>query len=135
MKNPFPGLCVTALLLAGCSDPISYAPQPEAEPAEAQDQQAANPAPAPPPPVQMPAGDAVSQDLDSIPLTLQNQDYNTAVNQLGAMGHVQGQMTEAQRRAYQQQLFETQQYLLEQSKQNAAAKEAYDRLGKQMMGR
>ncbi len=135
MKNPLLGLCVTALLLAGCSKPVSYEPQPEAEPADAQDQQAAYPEPAPPPPVQMPAGDAVLQDLDSIPLTLENQDYNTAVNQLGAMGHVQGQMTEAQRQAYQQQLFQTQQYLLEQSKQNAAAKEAYDRLGKQMMGR
>jgi hypothetical protein len=131
---------MAALLLGGCSKPVSYLPAEGEEPADAAaDQQAAYPAPAPAPaPVpqaQVPAGDAVSQDLNSIQLVLENQDYNTAVNQLGAMSAMQGQMTDAQRQAYQQQLWQAQEYLREQAKRDANAQQAYERLGKQMMGR
>ena len=134
MKKSLAGLCVAAFVLAGCSKEPSYDSYIDAEPADADDQQAAYPAP-PPPPVHQPMGDAVLRDLDSIPLTLENQDYNTAVGQLGAMGQVQGQMTDAQRQAYQQQLWQAQEYLREQAKRDPAAQEAYDRLGRQAMGR
>jgi len=142
MKKSLLGVCVCALLLAGCSKPVSYLPAEGEEPADiADDQQAAYPDPAPaaaPAPAyqaQVPAGDAVSQDLSSIQLVLENQDYNTAVNQLGAMGAMQGQMTDAQKQAYQQQLWQAQEYLREQAKRDAGAQQAYDRLGRQAMGR
>jgi hypothetical protein len=134
MKTLLAGLGVVVLMLAGCSKAPSYDSYIDAEPADADDQQAAYPAP-PPPPVHQPLGDAILRDLDSIPLTLENQDYNTAINQLGAMGQVQGQMTDAQRKAYQQQLWQAQEYLREQAKRDASAQEAYERLGRQMMGR
>jgi len=130
-------LAVTMLALAGCSKQEPPA-EPEADlSAESADMQAAAPEPvaAPQPPPPGIPGDAIQQDLNSIPLTLQNQDYVTAVDQLGTMGTLQGQMNEAQRQAYQQQLFQTQQYLIEQAKRDAAAQQALDRLGRQVMGR
>ena len=125
------------LVLAGCSkDEPPVAPEADLS-AEGADMQAAVPDQAAPPPAPAPnpSADPIQQDLNNIPLTLQNQDYATAVDQLGAMGSFQGQMTEAQKQAYQQQLFNTQQYLIEQAKRDAAAQQALDRLGRQVMGR
>jgi hypothetical protein len=77
--------------------------------------------------------DVVLQDLNNIQVSLESDNYDSAVSSLSAIRHVN--MTPEQERAYRQQLQLTQQYLLQRMQNDQAARDAYNRLGKQTMGR
>ena len=128
-------LFIMALVLVGCSkeEPAPASPPVETDPAEAQ---AAAPAPAPAPVAAAPQpglNDVVLQDLNNIQVSLESDNYDSAVSSLSAIRHVN--MTPQQEAAYRQQLHLTQQYLLQRMQQDQAARDAYNRLGKQTMGR
>lgn len=126
-------LPVVALALTGCSKDESsdLILPPEDEPLEEQ-AAAAQPAPQAAP-VPAPASDVVMQDLNAIPANLDSGNYDAAVTSLSAMRHVE--MDAAQKQAYRQSMFDTQQYLLQQAQSDPKAQEAYNRLGRQVMGR
>lgn len=128
-------LFTAAFVLVGCSKdeaPPPATPEPESDEAAAEAEPvAAAPAPAAPAPAV--GGDLVSQDLNALASTLEGGDYDSAVTTLSAMG--QANLSPAQQQAYQQQLFNTQQYLLQRAQSDPAARDAYQRLGRQVTGR
>jgi len=125
-------LSIMALVLVGCSkEEPPPAPPPVADPAE---EQAAAPAPAPVAAAPQPGlNDVVLQDLNNIQVSLEGDNYDSAVSSLSAINYVD--MTPQQQAAYRQQLHLTQQYLLQRMQSDQAARDAYNRLGKQTMGR
>ncbi|MGA1238491.1 MAG: hypothetical protein ACO34E_16705 [Limisphaerales bacterium] len=131
-------LLLAALLacsFVGCSQ--EEAPPPPPPPVDdAQEDASAAPAPAPvaAAPQPMGGGDIVLQDLNNIQLELQNDNYDTAVSSLSAIGNIPN-MTPEQARAYRAQLQATQDYLMQRMQADQAARDAYSRLGRQSMGR
>ena len=134
-------LCpLLAVALAGCSKkevaaddsqpPASTNTEAAAEPAPEQPAPAADAAPAPE--VQV-VDVQISKDLNALPDTLKNQDYDAAVDTLTAAKLAA--MSEDQRRAYMEQMYKTLQYLQQKAETDARAQEAYQKLGRRMMGR
>jgi hypothetical protein len=97
------------------------AEQPEEQPAEMVAEQ----------PAEQPDGQPA--DLSGVQQNLQSQDYNAAVDALGAAN--MAQMTPEQKKAYQDQLYRSLDFLRQQAEKDARAQEAYQRLGRKMMGR
>ena len=130
----FVALCILALAIMGCS---KEEPAPTPPPVDEEQGQAAAPTPAPAAPApaapQPALNDVVLQDLNSIDVSLESENYDAAVSSLSAIRHVQ--MTPEQQRLYRQQLHMTQQYLLQRMQNDQAARDAYNRLGAQTMGR
>lgn len=77
--------------------------------------------------------EVLTEDLQSVPTALESQDYDSAISKLGAIGQVP--MNDQQRQAYLQALARAQQYLLEKAATDASAREAYQKLGRQVTGR
>ena len=128
----FVAFCILTLAMVGCS---KEEPAPPPPPVDTPPEQAAAPAPAAPAPAapQPALNDVVLQDLNSIEVSLESENYDAAVSSLSAIRHVQ--MTPEQQRLYRQQLHMTQQYLLQRMQNDQAARDAYNRLGAQTMGR
>ena len=94
----------------------------------------AEPAPADAAPAEPAQADAqIAADLNAVPDTLQKQEYDNAVDTLTAAGMTA--QSEDQKRAYQEQLYRSLDYLRQKAESDARAKEAYERLGRRMMGR
>jgi hypothetical protein len=108
-----------------------------AAPAPAAQEQAYAPLAAPAPargPVEYTTGnDRLLGDLNGVTATLQNQDYDAAVNTLAAVSLVR--MTPEQQRAYHQQLYQAQELLLQRANSDPRARQAYENLGKKVTGR
>ena len=124
---------IMALALVGCSkeEPPPAPPPVDTEPAE---EQAAAPAPAPVAAAPQPGlNDVVLQDLNNIQVSLESENYDAAVSSLSAINQVQ--MTPQQAAAYRAQLQATQDYLIQRMQSDQRAREAYNRLGRQTMGR
>lgn len=138
-----PVLCAALVALAvGCSKQQDPAvPQVEvtnSAPAEEQAavDPAANPAPeaAPAPmPEVLPDNAQIAQDLGSVGTSLQSQEYDAAVDNLAVIRQVP--MNDAQRQAYQDQLYQTMEYLRQRAENDARARAAYQRLGRSVTGR
>lgn len=126
------------IALAGCSKKAPAADAADASGAT-NEQAAAEPgaegAPAEPAPAEPSTVDnaQIAQDLNAVPDTLQKQDYDNAVDTLTAANMTA--QTDAQKQAYQDQLYRALDYLRQKAESDARAKEAYERLGKRMMGR
>jgi Skp family chaperone for outer membrane proteins len=94
----------------------------------------AEPAPAEAPPAQdVQVVEVIAQDLNAVPETLEKQNYDGAVDALTAAKLTAG--TPEQVKAYREQLYRAIEYLQKKAETDAKAQEAYQRLGKQMMGR
>ena len=138
-------LSVVALGVVGCSkseETGSELTQDTAAPAAAEapaegggDAAAAAPAPAPEPaaPEMVVDNAQMNQDLTAIPGALQQANYDTAVENLAALG--MAPKTDAQELAYRQQLQNTIEYLRQKAETDAAAAAAYQKLGRATMGR
>jgi hypothetical protein len=75
----------------------------------------------------------VTSDLSSVSEHLQNQDYDTAVANLLMVN--MAPKNEAQQQAYRDQMYYTLEYLRQRAEQDARAQEAYQKLGRGLMGR
>jgi hypothetical protein len=137
-------LSVLALGLVGCSkkeapaadvaqDPAAATAETPAEaPAEAPTEAAA-PAPEANTTEAAVEGGQLSQDLNAVPGSLEQANYDTAIENLAAVGYAP--KTEAQEQAYQDQLRRTMEYLRQKAETDAAARAAYQKLGRATMGR
>ena len=138
-------LLAAALALVGCSkeEEVVAPPPAEADATEAVEGEAAPAEAAVAAPEEESVGgmmqadsaltERLSEDISAVPTALQNQDYESAVSSLGAMSQVP--MDPKQRQAYLEALRRAQEYLLEKAASDAAAKEAYQKLGRQVTGR
>jgi hypothetical protein len=126
-------LCFLALLVVGCSKE-EPPPPPAAEAELGEEEVAAEPTPAPVAAAPQPAlNDVVLQDLNQIQVSLESENYDAAVSSLSAINQVN--MTPQQAAAYRAQLQATQDYLIQRMQSDQAARDAYNRLGRQTMGR
>ena len=123
--------------LAGCSKEEAEAPPvPVAEPA---------PAPEAPPPVQsaapvqvqMQTAQQVNANWDSVSKQIAAQNYDNAVRNWIAMDQArrQAQMNEALQAEYYRRAYLAQEALRQKAETDAKAREAYQALGRVMMGR
>jgi hypothetical protein len=141
---------ILALGVAGCSkkdeagtevtqEVPAPAPETPAEaPAENADAAAAA-APAPAPDASATEAAVVldnaqmSEDLNAIPGALDQANYDTAVENLAALGAAP--KSDVQDQAYREQLQRTIEYLRQKAETDAAARAAYQKLGRATMGR
>ena len=77
----------------------------------------------------------VSAQMQAANDALAQAEYDNAVGNLMQANMNQGAMSEAQKAAYQQQLRDTTMNLLERSKTDPKAMEAYQNMGRMMTGR
>ncbi len=134
----FAGALVASSVFVGCSKKQTEAPPP------ANVEQAAfptnAPAPAPQqsaPPAQIANVQQVNANWDAVSKNIANQNYDDAVRAWVAMdlAQRQAQMNEAVRKEYARRAYQAQEALREKAQTDAKAREAYQALGRVMMGR
>jgi len=134
----FAGALVASSVFVGCSKKQAEAPPP------ANVEQAAvptnAPAPAPQqsaPPAQIANVQQVNANWDAVSKNIANQNYDDAVRAWVAMdlAQRQAQMNEAVRKEYARRAYQAQEALREKAQTDAKAREAYQALGRVMMGR
>lgn len=106
---------------------VEQAEQPTEEPTESVAEMAPET-----PPEEM-EGAPVSADVSSVPQSLQAADYDAAADTLATAG--KAQMTPEQQAAYNRQLYNTLDALRQKAESDARAQQAYERMGKKLMGR
>jgi len=122
---------LAALLLAAltaCSKKEAPAPPPAPDPAPAAQSPTAQPTTAVKP------VDTVQLE-NQVGTALQQQNYNAAVDTLAQVNSASQNLTDEQRRQYLQQLQRTMDALAQKAATDAAAKAAYERLGRIATGR
>jgi hypothetical protein len=125
---------VLALGLVACSKKEVAVDASEQATTTNADQAAAEAAPADAAPAQdVQTVEVIAQDLNAVPETLQKQDYDGAVDTLTAAKLTAA--TPEQEKAYREQLYRTLEYLQKKAETDAKAQEAYQKLGRRMMGR
>ena len=132
--------CILGTLLAwpafvGCSKT-----EPEATPAPVAEQAAVPQANTPAqsaPSVQIANAQQVNANWDAVSKDIANQNYNNAVRAWVALDQAQRQakMNEAARAEYARRAFEAQEALRQKAETDPKAREAYQALGRVMMGR
>jgi hypothetical protein len=121
--------------LVGCSKKASEAPPaPAVEPAQVP--QANAPAQSPPS-VQIANVQQVNANWDAVAKDISNQNYDNAVRAWVALDQAQRQakMNEALRAEYLRRAYQAQEALRQKAETDAKAREAYQALGRLMMGR
>lgn len=129
------GALVAGLMFVGCSKkPPEAAPSSNVE-------QAAVPTNAPaaqlPPPAQVADVQQVNANWDAVSKDIANQNYDNAVRAWVALNQAQqqAQVNEAVRKEYARRAYLAQEALREKAQTDPKAREAYQALGRVMMGR
>jgi len=129
------GAACSWIASSGCSKKTTEAPlSPVAEQPAAKEATAAPPAAAP---VQLRTVQQVNAGWDGVSKQIANQNYDNAVRAWVAMDQAQKQatMNEALRAEYARRAYLAQEALRQKAETDAKAREAYQALGRVMMGR
>lgn len=133
-QNILVGAVGAGLALVGCSKKVETPPAPALEqsptPAEAPKAEAASPA-------AMANVQQVNAKWDAVSQQIANQDYDNAIRAWAQMekAQKQAQMDEAVRKEYQRRLYFAQEALRQKAQTDPKAREAYQALGRAVMGR
>lgn len=124
-----------SLAMLGCSKEAAAPPPPVAEVTPTPAPAAAQPRPIAPAAVA--TVQQVNTSWDSVSKQIANQDYDNAVRQAIQLNQAeqQAQLSEAVRNEYRRRLYQAQEALRQKAETDAKAREAYQKLGRAMMGR
>jgi PBP1b-binding outer membrane lipoprotein LpoB len=129
-------LCSVTLLLAGCSKEAAEAPIAPA--ADTTPAPAATPGqPAPAAPAAVVNVQQIQTSFDTVTKQIAAQDYDNAVRQALVLNQaqLQAQVNDAARMEYSRRLRDVQEALRQKAETDPKAREAYQKLGRAMMGR
>jgi len=131
------GALISWVALVGCSKETSEAP-PAPAVQQAEVPQPATPAPVTPAPsVQIANVQQVNANWDAVSKDISSQNYDNAVRAWVSLDQAQrqAQMNEAVRTEYLRRAYQAQEALRQKAETDAKAREAYQALGRVMMGR
>jgi len=133
-KYIFTAALLTLLAFAGCSKKTTEAPPPAVEQAAVPTN---TPAAQPLPPAQIANVQQVNASWDAVSQNIAKQNYDDAVRAWVAMDQAQrqAQMNDAVRLEYARRAYQAQEALRIKAQTDAKAREAYQALGRVMMGR